>query len=53
VFLKENEDLLPCQGFEVNLETENSGRMIELSVYNALLYLRGMAEGPDYIGVEA
>ncbi len=39
-----------CQGFEVNLGTENSERMIELS---AVLYLRGMAEGPDYIGVEA
>ena len=47
-----------CQGFEVNLRTENSANVIELSVCRALsvlfcLYLRGVAERPVYIGVKA
>ncbi len=35
IFNKETEKLT-CQGFEVNLGTENSANVIELSVYRAL-----------------
>ena len=48
MFLKGN-----CQGFKVNLGTENSANVIELSVCRALSILIKRAEGPAYIGVEA
>ncbi len=51
MFLKGNEDLLSCQGFEVNLKIENSANVIELSVCKTLFVLRGVAEEPRYIGV--
>ncbi len=52
MFLKENEDLLLYQGFEVNLRTENNRRIIELSVYKDLSVLIKRAERPAYIDVE-
>ncbi len=49
-----NEDLLPCQSFEINFGTKNNQWKYTIEkVWLSLLYLRGMAEGPDYIGVEA
>ncbi len=47
-----NEDLLSCQGFEVNLRIEKSVNVIELSVCRALSVLTKRVEGPVYIGVE-
>ncbi len=42
-----------CQGFKVNLGTENDQWKYAIEKVRFSLYLRGMAEGPDYIGVEA
>jgi len=54
MFLKGNEDLLLCQDFEVNLETENDQWKYAIEkVWLSLLYLKGVAEEPAYIGVEA